>query len=110
MRVDIDFEQRTLSLEGISRIANTPRRLRRTGSGSDGEVIKVFATLRPGTGGLADTGDDGLVLSLDGVLEDALRYVREREAFGRKIGEFQALQHYIANVAMWQEQADLIVI
>jgi len=46
---------------------------------------------------------------LDGVLEDALRYVTEREAFGRKIGEFQALQHYIANVAMWQEQADLIV-
>ena len=46
---------------------------------------------------------------LDGVLEDALRYVQEREAFGRKIGEFQALQHYIANVAMWQEQADLIV-
>src|SRR5882762_10281971 len=46
---------------------------------------------------------------LDGVLEDALRYVQEREAFGRKIGEFQALQHYIANVAMWREQADLIV-
>jgi Acyl-CoA dehydrogenases len=42
---------------------------------------------------------------LDGVLEDALRYVQEREAFGRKIGEFQALQHYIANVAMWREQA-----
>jgi hypothetical protein len=43
------------------------------------------------------------------VLEDALRCVTEREAFGRKIGEFQALQHYIANVAMWREQADLIV-
>jgi acyl-CoA dehydrogenase len=37
---------------------------------------------------------------LDGVLEDALRYVQEREAFGRKIGEFLALQHYIARAAL----------
>jgi acyl-CoA dehydrogenase len=46
---------------------------------------------------------------LDGILEDSLRYVQEREAFGRKIGEFQALQHYIADIAMWREQADLVV-
>jgi acyl-CoA dehydrogenase len=46
---------------------------------------------------------------LDGVLEDALRYAGEREAFGHKIGEFQALQHHIANIAMWREQADLVV-
>jgi acyl-CoA dehydrogenase len=46
---------------------------------------------------------------LDGVLEDALEYVKQREAFGRKIGEFQILQHYIADIAMMQAQAELMV-
>jgi alkylation response protein AidB-like acyl-CoA dehydrogenase len=46
---------------------------------------------------------------LDGVLEDALAFVGEREAFGRKIGQFQILQHYIADIAMWRHQADLVV-
>ena len=46
---------------------------------------------------------------LDGVLEDALAYVGEREAFGRKIGESQVLQHYLADIAMWRHQADLVV-
>jgi len=46
---------------------------------------------------------------LDGVLEDALGFVGEREAFGRKIGEFQVLQHYLADIAMWRHQADLVV-
>ncbi|HVW33216.1 MAG TPA: acyl-CoA dehydrogenase family protein [Acidimicrobiia bacterium] len=47
---------------------------------------------------------------LDGVLEDALAYMQEREAFGRKIGEFQALQHYVADIALWQKQAELMVL
>ncbi|AWB91254.1 acyl-CoA dehydrogenase family protein [Aeromicrobium chenweiae] len=46
---------------------------------------------------------------LDGVLEDALRYMDEREAFGGKIGRFQALQHHVANIAMWREQSELVV-
>jgi acyl-CoA dehydrogenase len=46
---------------------------------------------------------------LDGVLEDALAYVKEREAFGKKIGEFQVLQHYIADIAMMRRQAELMV-
>jgi alkylation response protein AidB-like acyl-CoA dehydrogenase len=46
---------------------------------------------------------------LDGVLEDALAYMGEREAFGRKIGQFQILQHYVANIATWRHQADLVV-
>jgi acyl-CoA dehydrogenase len=46
---------------------------------------------------------------MDGVLEDALRYAGEREAFGGPIGRFQALQHHIANIAMWRDQADLMV-
>jgi acyl-CoA dehydrogenase len=46
---------------------------------------------------------------LDGVLEDVLAYVMQREAFGRKIGEFQILQHYIADISMWRRQAELLV-
>jgi acyl-CoA dehydrogenase len=46
---------------------------------------------------------------LDGVLEDALRYMHEREAFGGPIARFQALQHHIANIAMWRDQSELMV-
>ncbi|HEY2650724.1 MAG TPA: acyl-CoA dehydrogenase family protein [Solirubrobacteraceae bacterium] len=46
---------------------------------------------------------------LDGILEDVLAYVMQREAFGRKIGGFQILQHYIADISMWRRQAELLV-
>ncbi|HUA69793.1 MAG TPA: acyl-CoA dehydrogenase family protein [Solirubrobacteraceae bacterium] len=46
---------------------------------------------------------------LDGVLEDALDYAMHREAFGRPIGQFQVLQHYIADIAMMRDQAELMV-
>jgi hypothetical protein len=70
--MDIDFERRTLSLEGISKPGNGRRKKRRGQSGPDGEFIKVFATICPGPGSsLSGTDDDGLVLSLDGVLEDS---------------------------------------
>lgn len=46
---------------------------------------------------------------IDGVLEDALRYTKEREAFGGPIGRFQALQHYVADMAMAQMQTELVV-
>ena len=46
---------------------------------------------------------------LDGVLEDALAYMHERTAFGKTIGQFQILQHYVADIAMWRHQADLVV-
>ena len=45
---------------------------------------------------------------LDGVIEEAMRYVMEREAFGKPIGQFQILQHYIADMLIWQEQAELL--
>jgi alkylation response protein AidB-like acyl-CoA dehydrogenase len=45
---------------------------------------------------------------LDGVLEDALDYVKEREAFGRPIGQFQTIQGYIAEIAMMRRQAELL--
>ncbi|MDQ7907489.1 acyl-CoA dehydrogenase family protein [Phytohabitans sp. ZYX-F-186] len=46
---------------------------------------------------------------LDAVLEDALQYVKERQAFGKPIGQFQALQHYVADMVAWREQAELLV-
>jgi alkylation response protein AidB-like acyl-CoA dehydrogenase len=45
---------------------------------------------------------------IDGILEDAVAYAQEREAFGRKIGEFQAIQHYIADIAIAQRQTELM--
>jgi acyl-CoA dehydrogenase len=46
---------------------------------------------------------------LDGVLEDALAYVKQRKAFGHVIGEFQVLQHYIADIAIMRSQSELMV-
>jgi alkylation response protein AidB-like acyl-CoA dehydrogenase len=46
---------------------------------------------------------------LDGVLEDAIAYMKVREAFGHPIGQFQALQHYVADMAMWQRQSELAI-
>ena len=46
---------------------------------------------------------------IDGVLEDALSYMKQRRAFGKLIGEFQALQHYVAEIAMMQKQSELLL-
>lgn len=46
---------------------------------------------------------------LDGVLEDAIEYMNNRTAFGKPIGQFQALQHYLADIAMWQKQGELML-
>jgi len=47
---------------------------------------------------------------LDGILEDALAYVQERHAFGKPIGQFQILQHYIADIAIQRKQIELMVL
>ena len=45
---------------------------------------------------------------IDGVLEDAVEYLKQREAFGKTIGHFQSLQHYVADIAIWQRESELL--
>lgn len=45
---------------------------------------------------------------LRGVLEDAVAYASQREAFGRPIGGMQAIQHGIADIAMKADAARLL--
>ena len=45
---------------------------------------------------------------LEGVLEEAVAHLLDRDAFGRRLGEFQAMQHNVANIRMWQRQAELV--
>lgn len=40
--------------------------------------------------------------------DEALRYAKEREAFARPIGQFQAIQHYLADMAIGLEQSRLL--
>lgn len=47
---------------------------------------------------------------LDGVIEDAVDHMQSRHAFGQPIGQFQILQHYLADMAMWQKQGELMVL
>jgi acyl-CoA dehydrogenase len=46
---------------------------------------------------------------IDGVLEDALSYAQQRQAFGRVIGQFQAIQHYIADIKIGQYQIECML-
>jgi acyl-CoA dehydrogenase len=46
---------------------------------------------------------------LDGVLEDAIAYTNDRRAFGRPIGGFQAIQHMVADIAVWRAEAEHMV-
>jgi len=47
---------------------------------------------------------------LDGVIEDAVEHMKTRHAFGKPIGQFQILQHYLADMAMWQKQGELLLL
>lgn len=46
---------------------------------------------------------------LDGVIEEALQYTREREAFGRPIAGFQVIQHRVADMHVAQNSAQWTV-
>lgn len=47
--------------------------------------------------------------AIDGVLEDALEYMKQRQAFGRPIGSFQVLQHYVADIAAARTITELLL-
>lgn len=47
--------------------------------------------------------------AIDGVLEDALEYMQQRKAFGKPIGQFQILQHYVADIATSQQTTELLL-
>jgi acyl-CoA dehydrogenase len=47
--------------------------------------------------------------AIDGVLEDAVDYMRQRQAFGGIIGRFQSLQHYVADIATMQKTTELML-
>jgi alkylation response protein AidB-like acyl-CoA dehydrogenase len=47
--------------------------------------------------------------AIDGVLEDAVEYMKQRKAFGKTIGHFQILQHYVADIATMRQQAELML-
>jgi acyl-CoA dehydrogenase len=42
------------------------------------------------------------------VLQEAIEHAKKRYAFGRPIGQYQAIQHYIANIALETEMAELL--
>lgn len=46
---------------------------------------------------------------LDGVLDEMVTYAKHRTAFGKVIGANQIIQHYIADTALTQKQAELLV-
>ena len=46
---------------------------------------------------------------IDGVLEDALDYLKQRRAFGGIIGRFQSLQHYVADIATMRITTELLL-
>lgn len=74
-----------------------------------GEPDKAWTTLLP------TLNNERLMVAafclgcMDGILEDALEYVQQRKAFGKLIGQFQALQTYIADIASWRYSIELMM-
>lgn len=46
---------------------------------------------------------------IDGVLEDAISYAKQRTAFGKPIAQFQIIQHYIADMKIAQYQVECML-
>ncbi|MET0931047.1 MAG: acyl-CoA dehydrogenase family protein [Aeromicrobium sp.] len=47
---------------------------------------------------------------IDGIVEEAITYAKQREAFGKVIGAHQIIQHYIADMLIWQKQSELLAL
>jgi alkylation response protein AidB-like acyl-CoA dehydrogenase len=65
-------------------------------------TMRTFDRTRPGVGA------QGVGLA-QGALDEAVRYAREREQFGKKIISFQAIQHLLADMAIQVEAARALV-
>ncbi len=65
-------------------------------------TMRTFDRTRPGVGAQA-------VGVAQGALDEAVRYAREREQFGKKIISFQAVQHLLADMATQVEAARALV-
>jgi butyryl-CoA dehydrogenase len=65
-------------------------------------TMRTFDRTRPGVGSQA-------VGVAQGALDEAVRYAREREQFGKKIISFQAVQHLLADMATQVEAARALV-
>ncbi len=65
-------------------------------------TMRTFDRTRPGVGAQA-------VGLAQGALDEAVRYAREREQFGKKIISFQAVQHILADMATQVEAARALV-
>lgn len=75
----------------------------------------ILGELHKGWYSLVATLDNERILVAAGALglaqaafEDALNYAKERYAFGKPIGQFQSIQHYLANMATEIELARLL--
>jgi acyl-CoA dehydrogenase len=80
---------------------------------ADGQVLgEPDAGFRPLTASLNNerilSGAMALGM-LDGVLDEALAHAKTRTAFGKTIGSFQAIQHSLADMALWRKQSELMV-
>src|SRR4030042_1634777 len=65
-------------------------------------TMRTFDRTRPGVGA------QGVGVA-QGALDEAVRYAREREQFGKKIISFQAVQHMLADMATQVEAARALV-
>ena len=65
-------------------------------------TMRTFDRTRPGVGA------QGVGVA-QGALDEAVRYAREREQFGKKIISFQAIQHMLADMATQVEAARALV-
>jgi alkylation response protein AidB-like acyl-CoA dehydrogenase len=89
---------------------------------ASGDIVGAFSLTEPGTGSDATNlktkaRREGEKYILNGTksvglsqraIDEAVKYAKEREAFGKKISDFQAIQFMIADMATWTNAARLL--